>query len=83
MCGLGEFATTGSVGTAWGHAVSSKEVVRSALSIGYLSPGWPAEAFSNGIVTYIATLAPALQDFDHLPDQGISHGHDTPLPTAV
>jgi glycosyltransferase involved in cell wall biosynthesis len=62
MCGLGEFATTGSVGTAWGHAVSSKEVVRSALSIGYLSPGWPAEAFSNGIVTYIATLAPALQE---------------------
>jgi len=36
-----------------------------SLSIGYLSPGWPPEAFSNGIVTAIGTLTPALRAMGH------------------
>jgi glycosyltransferase involved in cell wall biosynthesis len=34
------------------------------LSIGYLSPGWPLDAFPNGIVSYIAEMV------DHLPRMG-------------
>jgi glycosyltransferase involved in cell wall biosynthesis len=30
------------------------------LSIGYVSPGWPPEAFSNGIVSYVAMIADQL-----------------------
>lgn len=30
-------------------------------SVALLSPGWPAEAIANGIVSYTATLLPALQ----------------------
>ena len=36
-----------------------------SVSIGLVSPGWPVEAFSNGVVTYVATLAPALQALGH------------------
>lgn len=36
-----------------------------SLSIGLMSPGWPREAFSNGIVTYVATVAPQLRDMGH------------------
>lgn len=35
------------------------------LSIGYFSPGWPAEAISNGIATAIGTLTPALKAKGH------------------
>jgi hypothetical protein len=31
------------------------------LSIGYYSPGWPVTAFANGIVGYVAALAPTLK----------------------
>jgi glycosyltransferase involved in cell wall biosynthesis len=37
----------------------------SALSIGYICPGWPAEAFSNGVATAIGTLTPALEAMGH------------------
>ena len=36
-----------------------------ALSIAYISPGWPAHAFHNGIVTAIGTLTPALRTRGH------------------
>ncbi len=35
------------------------------LSIGLVTPGWPADAFSNGIVTYVATLVPSLRTMGH------------------
>ena len=35
------------------------------LSIGYLSPGWPLEAFANGIVSYIADMADQLPRMGH------------------
>jgi glycosyltransferase involved in cell wall biosynthesis len=35
------------------------------LSIGYLSPGWPLEAFANGIVSYIADMAAQLPRMGH------------------
>ena len=37
----------------------------SALSIAYISPGWPAHVFHNGIVTAIGTLTPALRARGH------------------
>ena len=36
-----------------------------SLSIGYISPGWPAEAFSNGVATAIGTLTPAFRAMGH------------------
>jgi glycosyltransferase involved in cell wall biosynthesis len=35
------------------------------LSIGYLSPGWPPDAFANGIVSYIADMADQLRRMGH------------------
>jgi glycosyltransferase involved in cell wall biosynthesis len=35
------------------------------LSIGLVTPGWPADAFPNGIVTYVATLLPSLRRMGH------------------
>jgi glycosyltransferase involved in cell wall biosynthesis len=35
------------------------------LSIGYLSPGWPVDAFPNGIVSSIATLTDQLRTTGH------------------
>ena len=35
------------------------------LSVGYLSPGWPLEAFANGIVSYIADMAEQLPKMGH------------------
>ena len=35
------------------------------ISIGYFSPGWPAEAFCNGIATAIGTLTPSLRAMGH------------------
>ena len=35
------------------------------LSIGYVSPAWPAAAFCNGIVTYVSTIAPTLRAMGH------------------
>jgi glycosyltransferase involved in cell wall biosynthesis len=37
----------------------------SPLSIGYFSPGWPLEAFSNGIVSYVADMADQLRGMGH------------------
>ncbi len=37
----------------------------SPLSIGFYSPGWPLAAFRNGIVTYVATIAPTLTAMGH------------------
>jgi glycosyltransferase involved in cell wall biosynthesis len=37
----------------------------SRLSIGLMAPGWPPDAFPNGIVTYVATLSPALNNGGH------------------
>jgi hypothetical protein len=35
------------------------------LSIGPLSAGWPLDAFSNGVVTYVAGLTEGLQALGH------------------
>ncbi len=35
------------------------------LSIGYMSPGWPLDAFANGIITYIADMAEQLTSLGH------------------
>ena len=37
----------------------------SPLSIGYLSPGWPLDAFPNGVVSYIADMVEPLQRMGH------------------
>ena len=36
-----------------------------SLSIGYMSPGWPLEAFANGIVSYIDDMADQLSKMRH------------------
>jgi len=36
-----------------------------SLSIGYISPGWPAEVFPNGVATAIGTLTPAFRAMGH------------------
>jgi glycosyltransferase involved in cell wall biosynthesis len=43
----------------------SRPTENPALSIGLVTPGWPAEAFSNGVVTYVATLLPSLCKMGH------------------
>lgn len=35
------------------------------LAVGLVSPGWPLEAFPNGIVTYLDAVAPALRAAGH------------------
>jgi glycosyltransferase involved in cell wall biosynthesis len=35
------------------------------LSVGLMTPGWPADAFPNGIVTYVATIVPSLRKLGH------------------
>ena len=35
------------------------------LSVGYLSPGWPPEAFANGIISYVADMADQLRKMGH------------------
>jgi glycosyltransferase involved in cell wall biosynthesis len=40
-------------------------IENTALSIGLVTPGWPANAFPNGIVTYVATLLPSLRKIGH------------------
>jgi glycosyltransferase involved in cell wall biosynthesis len=35
------------------------------LSIGYLSPGWPLDAFPNGVVSYITDMADQLRRMGH------------------
>lgn len=35
------------------------------LSLGLVTPGWPADSFPNGIVTYVATVLPALRQLGH------------------
>jgi len=47
------------------HLVDSSNAVPSSLSIGYYSPGWPLDAFRNGIITYVATIAPILRAMGH------------------
>ena len=37
----------------------------SSLSIGYLSPGWPLEACTNGIVSYVTEMADQLPKMAH------------------
>lgn len=36
-----------------------------ALSIGLVTPGWPPDAFPNGIVSYVAALLPPLAGMGH------------------
>ncbi len=35
------------------------------LSVAYLSPGWPRDAFANGIVSYVDTMAGGLRRLGH------------------
>jgi glycosyltransferase involved in cell wall biosynthesis len=37
----------------------------SPLSIGYWSPGWPPDAFANGIVSYVADISTELNKMGH------------------
>lgn len=37
------------------------------LSIGYVSRGWPTNAFTNGIVTYVGQITDALRQLGHSP----------------
>jgi glycosyltransferase involved in cell wall biosynthesis len=37
----------------------------SPFSIGYFSPGWPLDAFSNGVVSYVADMADQLKRMGH------------------
>lgn len=50
------------------------------LSIAYFSPNWPVTAIGNGIVTYVAAVAPALQALGHqvtiLAHQVMNDSHD-------
>jgi glycosyltransferase involved in cell wall biosynthesis len=36
-----------------------------SLSIGYLSPGWPLDAFPNGVVSYLADMTDELRRMGH------------------
>ena len=45
--------------------MDQRTVAPPSLSIGYYSPGWPVTAFANGIVTYTATLVPAVEAMGH------------------
>ena len=44
------------------HPVTSPDA---SLSIGYLSPGWPLDAFTNGIVSYVTEMADQLPKLGH------------------
>jgi glycosyltransferase involved in cell wall biosynthesis len=35
------------------------------LSIGLVSPGWPPDAYSNGVITYVASVAEGLRALGH------------------
>ncbi|PSB33414.1 hypothetical protein C7B82_04515 [Stenomitos frigidus ULC18] len=37
------------------------------LSVAYFAPGWPPGAFSNGIVTYVASIAKGIRELGHEP----------------
>jgi glycosyltransferase involved in cell wall biosynthesis len=37
----------------------------STFSIGYLSPGWPRETFSNGVLSYVADMADQMKRMGH------------------
>ena len=37
----------------------------SPLSIGYFSPGWPLDAFPNGVVSYVADMTIQLRAMGH------------------
>ncbi len=45
---------------------TDKEHTR-VLSVGYFSPGWPREAYPNGIVSYVATMVEGLHAIGHRP----------------
>ena len=55
------------------HAVNSKIDTqtssqthrRDPLSVAYFSPGWPPEASSNGIVTYVASMLKGMEGLGH------------------
>ena len=44
---------------------ASMKPLNPSLSIGYVSPGWPLDAFPNGIVSYIADMADQLPKMGH------------------
>jgi glycosyltransferase involved in cell wall biosynthesis len=37
----------------------------SSISIGYFSPGWPQETFSNGVIAYVADMAYQMKRMGH------------------
>ena len=39
----------------------------SRLSVAYFTPGWPPGAFSNGIVTYVASMSEGMRELGHQP----------------
>ena len=39
----------------------------SSLAVAYFAPGWPAPAFSNGIVSYVASMIEAMHELGHQP----------------
>ena len=48
----------------WTFLVNPREA-QPPLSIGFYTPGWPLEAFNNGIVTSVTTLAASLKSKGH------------------
>jgi glycosyltransferase involved in cell wall biosynthesis len=56
-----------------------------SLSIGYFSPGWPLDAFPNGVVSYVADMDRRLREVGHHVTVVASHvaegPHDTTLYT--
>jgi glycosyltransferase involved in cell wall biosynthesis len=45
--------------------MNSETYFDSSLSVGYLSPGWPLDAFANGVVSYIADMTSQLRRMGH------------------
>jgi hypothetical protein len=48
-----------------GGAVSLTKLADGPLSIGYYSPGWPLDAFPNGVVSYVSDLYLCLKALGH------------------
>ena len=53
------------------------------LSIGYFSPGWPLDAFPNGVVSYVVDMDRRLREAGHhvtvVASQVAGGPHDTTL----
>jgi glycosyltransferase involved in cell wall biosynthesis len=44
---------------------TERDVVSKPLSVAFVSPGWPPDAFANGIIPYVANIADAMRLAGH------------------